>query len=95
MVLGRNRASLTGWDNQSEGDYISILNLTTFIERKERDIVDRKASGELTAKEAEILLTGDVEVYFSDFMKKREEENWSTDDDCIRFRNVYQKIFTS
>jgi len=74
------------------GDYISILNLTTFIERKERDIVDRKASGELTAKEAEILLTGDVEVYFSDFMKKREEENWSTDDDCIRFRKELEEI---
>ena len=80
-------------DNQHQGDYISILNLTTFIERKERDIIDRKASGELTAKEAEILLTGDVEVYFSDFMKKREEENWSTDDDCLRFRNVYQSYF--
>ena len=51
--------------------------------------MDRKATGELTAREAEILLTGDVEVYFSDFMKKREEENWSTEDDSLRFRIVF------
>ena len=69
-----------------------IVNLTTFVQRKEREIVDRKASGDLTGKEAEILLTGDVEVYFSDFLKKRNEENWSTEDDCLRFRNFYQNF---
>ena len=67
-----------------------ILNLLTTIERLERDILDRRASGELTPREAEILLSGDIEVYFSDFLKRRNEENWSTDEDCLIFRNFYQ-----
>ena len=72
-----------------------IVNLTTTVQRKEREIIDRKASGDLTAKEAEILMTGDVEVYFSDFLKKRIEENWSTEEDCLRFRNFYQNFRTA
>ena len=72
-----------------------IVNLTTTVQRKEREIIDRKASGDLTAKEAEILMTGDVEVYFSDFLKKRIDENWSTEEDCLRFRNFYQNFRTA
>ena len=72
-----------------------IVNLTTTVQRKEREIIDRKASGDLTAKEAEILMTGDVEVYFSDFLKKRIEENWSTEEDCLRFRNFFQNFRTA
>jgi len=77
------------------GDYLGIINLITFLERKEREIVDRKATGDLTPKEAEILLTGDVEVYFSDFIKRRNEENWSTENSCLRFRKELEAIYDS